>query len=179
MYCIATWKEISIGQFEADLPANSGYMLLASPGSDAEFSLFECEFDDSSMSSKVECISEDLFEIIESAKHYPPALAIAREEIEREFEKFPDKLSKGVFLERYKTILVDLIKNQPNQKYIISEAVQTESGYLYKGGYYWIVDYSPYEEQITWVSRDYQLYKNHISYFKIAPITLVQRFGKG
>jgi len=165
------------GGYEADIPDNSGYLLLASPGKNANYSLFDCEIEDSSNLSNVYSVSDALYEIIDSGKDYPPALAIAREKIEEESEKHTGNISKQEFLDLYKSILEDLLKNQINQKFFLCKAIQTESGYLYSGGYYWIVGYSTNDEQILWVSRDYQLYRNHLSYFDVDKKLLVQRFA--
>lgn len=176
MYCLANWKTINSSQQVADLPEDAGYLLLASPCYKPQFSLFEVE--EKNDLNESEKVSDEIYGLIESAKHFPPALAIGRDKVEEHIEdNFKDHPTKTEFLEVYKDILKDVLVNQRSSNYFICKAKDTESGYLYKDEFYWIVNYSNSERQVYWISRDYFVYQNHIDYFDVEEDFLINRFN--
>lgn len=172
MYYLANWKHLKSGQKVADLPKNIGYMLLASPFYESEFSLFECDIKESDKFPNIEKVPKENFFLIESAKQYPPALAIGRDNIQDQFKSHP---TRKEFLDTYCQVLESLLSQQRDSKYFICKASKTESGYLYKGEYYWIIDYKKSGE-VSWVSRDYFVYQNCLEYFDVEEEYLINRF---
>ena len=134
MYYLANWRKLKSGQEVAGLPHNVGYLLLASPCYEPKFSVFECEIKEPVQNSNIEKVSDEIFGLIESAKHFPPALAIGRNEVVKQLEKdFKTHPTRKEFLKIYQQVLENLLQRQFDSTYFICKAIDTESGYLYKG----------------------------------------------
>ncbi len=75
MYYFIRWKHTKEG-YAPDVPAGVGFLLLAEPGraaDGAEFALFECSLlDGYERSESVSLVSDELGELLDSAKDYPP-----------------------------------------------------------------------------------------------------------
>lgn len=120
--------------------------------------------------STIEILSDYLDSIIFSALRYPPALALALEEINEEYA------SKEDFLLDFENILKKYLKAQEKTSFLMLEGVLDDMGYLSKGEFSWIVGYNPESNSLYWVSDDFNIYLNHSRYFDFRGINLKERF---
>ena len=175
MYCLINWIHDDDG-FRPDLPENTGFYLIASPHYHAPYALFDCDLAyDEPLPQGVERISDELCELIDSGKAYPPALAIARQKIERDL---PADTPKYQFITQLSTYLIDELTKQPVTPYILVRTTVSELGYRECGGYYRIIGYHAANRQVAWVSRDYYIYTNSVKEFDISEEWLQKRFDK-
>jgi hypothetical protein len=173
MYYFVRWKHTENGYTPA-LPDDVGFMMLAEPGraSDgASFALFECNLPDGyRKSAAVKPVAPELVELLDSAKDYPPALALARDEVADEVR------SEDTFAKKLAERLIYHLERQVNSPFFLAKAVVTESFYKEAGGYYWIVGH--HNGQVKWVSRDYHVYRDSISDFDLDSSELTARFNQ-
>ena len=164
MYCLIRTSKSSNGS-KPDLPENIGFLELAYSNNQVKYGLYECDFeDDTEFPESVEPVDEELKELLESAKDYPPALAIMRDEFRNTFLVENDKSSVINLITR---ILIRELDNQKHSWYFLAESSKSQIGYLEKGGFYWIIGYNERSELVTWVSRDYFAYQNPVDDFVI------------
>jgi hypothetical protein len=148
------------GAKEPDIPVYVDYGTLGS-GEDTDWCLCEISFEETP--TEIECVSDELQVLLDSAKCYPPALAISLHSA-----NFELPLSKS----DYSIVLIGLLKkylrNQYNDSFFLAEAAFEELGYLYKGEFVWIVRFYPETDEVMWVSSDYFLYRNLSTDFKVS-----------
>ena len=86
MYYFIDWKKTENGT-SAGLPDGIGYALLAMPHEEDTYAVFEAEAFDVSVEEAlryhIQPVSEELADLLRSAEVYPPALAVARDEVRR------------------------------------------------------------------------------------------------
>jgi hypothetical protein len=163
MYYFIRWKHTRHG-YAPDIPEETGFLMLAEPGraSDgAEFALFRCDLPDGYEKSKgITEVSDELGDLLRSAEDYPPALALTREDLERDESRTTIEFSKKL-TER----LAYYLQEQAHFPFFMAKAKKTEPGYKYAGGYYWIVGSK--DESVLWVSRDYIVYDAPLDDFEV------------
>ena len=146
------------------IPDCIGYMLLAQPGQ-GRSGIFQCS-GEVPPSSDVRQIDEQLRELIWSAERYPPALALARDQIS---EAFADREPTDVeFCDVYRKLLIEHMRQQHVAPYVFAEAVADEPGYLAAGQFYWVLRYLRGSDAVKWVSADYWVYENPMSDFVLS-----------
>ncbi len=108
----------------------------------------------------------DIEAILESARRYPPALALARDEA----SGFPAgaKMTRADFAARYAQRVAHHLDRQPEAPYLIAEAVVEEPGYLSRGQRYWVLRYLRGSNEVRWVSDDFHVYQNAVSDFRLS-----------
>ena len=100
MYCFIRTSKSS-NRPKPDLPDNIGFLELAYSNNQVKYGLYECAFEDATgVPESVEPVDERLKELLESAKDYPPALAIMR-----------DEFRNTILAENDKSSVVNLITN--------------------------------------------------------------------
>ena len=93
-------------------------------------------------------VDEELSLLLDSAREYPPALALARDVLENCFEEVPDKGEYGrLFGEELRHHLTDLAS-----PFFLAEVV-VDSEDLLQGAFYWVVGYEAAERQLQVVTR--------------------------
>ncbi len=173
MFCFVSWQY----EGEAKSPAVAdeiGYVLLAEPSYTSEYALLECDLPyDFSDTAQIQRVPEQLADLLESAKRFPPALAIMRDEFGG-----TEPLSREVFTTQLIERLHWHLQNQRRQPFLLANAIITELGYKYAGRYYWIVGVHPYSPSylVGWVSDDYHVYHDPIEHFDITVTELETRF---
>ncbi len=84
MYYFINWIHTKEG-YEPALPDDVPFLMLAEPGrasEGAKFALFECDLpDDFEESDSISEVPDELLDLLDSAKDYPPALALVRDEM--------------------------------------------------------------------------------------------------
>ena len=169
-YCIVNWVPDPEGGRRPDLPEGLGFCLLAGPHH-SDFALFDV----SELPSTADTVDSTLEGLLNSAAVYPPALAIARDRVERHTlsrEEFPNRLCE---------LLREELDAQRSSRAFLACVRGIDNVYTRDGQYYWIVDYRPEYpgREVWWVSRDYFVYQDSIDAFDIERDQLIQRFGRG
>jgi hypothetical protein len=160
-YCFMNYRPAREGHgLEPECPDGVDYLLLADlPG--LGWGLFEIDLDDARFPA--EGVSQELSALIESAKRYPPALALAREEMG---QVFGDHLpAREEFAKAYGTALRVHLSRQHEAPYLLVEALKDEAGDLSRGEWYWVLGISGSPALASWVSDDYHVHKNGVNDF--------------
>jgi len=145
-----------------DCPDGIGFILLAAPEG-LGWGIFDIEEDHEW--SPPNPVSAELAGLIESAKRYPPALALARDEVN---QVFGDHLpSQAEFASAYGVALRTYLSRQHEAPYVLAPALKDELGYLVKGEWYWILRISGTPPAARWVSHDFHVYDNDINDFDL------------
>ena len=117
-------------------------------------------------------VGDDLARLIESGKRYPPALALAREEVVQVFGDHP--ASQAQFSTAYAAAIRNGLVRQPESPFVLAEALADEAGYLCPGVWYWILEVEGTPPLAFWVSDDFQVFKNPVSDFDLTGQQLKQ-----
>ena len=143
-----------------DCPDAIEFILLADlPG--VQWGIFDADEDESW--SPENPVSDELAGLIESAKRYPPALGLAREEVRQVFgDHCP---SQQEFARAYGTALRTHLSRQHEASYVMAPALRNEVGYLTEGEWYWVLRISGNPPAVSWVSDDFHVYSNDMSDF--------------
>ncbi len=167
MYCFTNWRTAKDGfeGLEPDFPDGISCLMAMDPGKcESTWCLCEVFFDDKFDEDSVafERVYDELELLLDSAKGYPPAIAIS---FHNANAKWP--ISKS----EYSQLLIELLKqnlrNQEIDGFILAEAIVEDPVYLCKGEFVWLVGFYPETDEVLWVSDDYYLYRNPVSNFKI------------
>jgi len=172
MYYFINWVHTAEG-YRPALPEDLGFLLLAEPGTPskgATFALFRCDLPDTlPFSEAIVPVPDHLAGLLNSAKDYPPALALVRDYLYK-----MHSLSKSEFTETLVQQLHFHLDRQRTAPYILAAARVTETGYKESGSYYWIVGYQ--RGMVAWVSRDYFIYHDPVEHFDLDHSDLEHRF---
>ena len=171
MYCLIPFKLSTTGK-EPDCPSDANFLFLCGPGRNAEFALYEYEpVDTQPLPETIQPVSNELSLLIDSAKSFPPAIALACHDLERS-----DCSDRSQFLATYEERLRFHFDRRRDTAFFLAEAVVGTIGYKCKGEQYWIVGYFPERkgEEIVWIADDYFVYQDSIDHFKVDPVSLAR-----
>ncbi len=150
-----------------DFPEGVSFLLLADHRY-ADWGLYDFQRDQATEDwNPPSPVSTELAALLESGKRYPPALAIARNDVARLF------LSRTVvprdeFVSAFVESLSCRLSSQPSDGFVLAPAVQDEPGYLSTGEWHWILQVSETDPpSALWVSGDYFFYRNALTDFDI------------
>ena len=145
-----------------DCPDEVGTLLLADlPG--LEWGLFDVTAGQGW--SPQDPATADLAKLIESAKRYPPALALAREEVGLVFENH--RPERAEFGRVYGAALQTHLFKQHEAPYVLAPALKDEVGYLRKGEWYWLLQVAGSPPVLSWVSHDFHMCNGGINDFDL------------
>jgi hypothetical protein len=162
-YLFLDYRQAEDGDgYEPDCPSGASFLLLADlPG--LEWGLFDTNIESEWRAATA--ISDELAGLIESAKRYPPALGLARQEVGQVFgEQHP---SQAEFAVSYGTALTAHLAKQHEAPYVLAPALRAETGRLTKGEWYWILEVSGSPGVAAWVSEDFRICKNDMNDFDL------------
>ena len=143
-------------------PDGVAFVLLADlPGT--PWGIFEAEADEPWTPESP--VREDLAALIESGKRYPPALALAREEVCGVFGDHEP--SQAEFAVAYGNALQAHLSRQPESSYVLAPALKDESGSLVKGEWYWVLRIAGSPPKASWVSDDFQILDIDMNHFDL------------
>lgn len=164
-YCYMELVTVRTGGRCPDFPASVGFLLLADPGRSAAWALYEYTPPSDLESWKpTEPLGQQLEALIDSAKSYPPALALARDEMTSAFcDRQP---SRNEFQQAYAESLASNLGSQPNAGFILARATRDEPGYLDAGSWYWLLGLTG-SDSVRWVSTDFHVYTNALADFDL------------
>lgn len=123
-------------------------------------------------------VAGDLEKLLRAGRVYKPALAIANEVGSWTASGDPTK-TEAEAVEKFTNSLRYELDYQRERPFFLAEALQPcYIGYRYLGDYVWIIDYDPNrEEQILWVTSDYELYSDVVTDFDVDVGYLAERFA--
>ena len=176
-YCFANWVSSPDGGKEPLLPKNYGCLLLADFGPNTPWAIFDVSFvEDQPVAEGLEEVDDDLRILLNSAKAYSPAMALACHDVSRRWER--KSPSRSDFAVSLVNALRQSLRAQTDSRYRLAEAVVNELGYLVRGGYVWILGYNSVSHKVSWVSWDFQIYQNSSSDFDLDDEALVALSGR-
>jgi len=103
--------------------------------------------------------------LLQSAERYPPALALSRRDLKRQFSDHVPK--RAEFVARWASSLRRHLRRQHETPYVLAEARVDEVGYLTACEFYWIVAFRAASRTVLWVSADYFVYENPVTHFRL------------
>jgi len=123
-------------------------------------------------------IPKGLENLLRAGRVYKPALAIANEVGGWVASGDPTK-TEAEAVEKFTRILRYELEYQRERPFFLAKALQPcHIGYRFPGDYVWIIDYDPNrEEQILWVTSDYELYSDAVTDFDVDVAYLAERFA--
>lgn len=132
---------------------------MADSGPNASWAVFDvCFVGDRPVAAGLEAVPQDLRILLDSAKAYSPAMAIACHDVaHRSQEREP---SRSDFAASLADALREQLRAQPDSQYRLARAAVDKLGYLAKGGYVWVLGYNSVSRKVSWVSHDFQIYQN-------------------
>jgi hypothetical protein len=133
-------------------PAGTGAVLLADLPT-LPWGLFETTQDAAGSP-----VSARLAALIESGKRYPPALALARLEVQQVFAEHSP--SPAEFAPSYEAALRNLLVRQPEAPYLLAP-------HLTSGEWYWVLEISGSPPKLSWVSDDFAVQTGKITEFDL------------
>jgi len=171
-YCFMNYGPAPDGQgLVPDCPDAVGFLLLADIP-DVGWGIFHVDEDDAW--SPENPVSDELAGLIESAKRYPPAMGLAREEVCQVFGDH--RPSQAEFARAYGVALRTHLSRQHESPYVMAAAMTDEVGYLTSGEWYWVLEVSGSPPVVSWVSADFQILSNDLSDFDLTGMQL-KRLG--
>lgn len=170
-YCFACLREREDGCREPDFPEGTSYIQLAgSWAMDYALYRYSLESEHSHWKPK-QPAGRDLRALIASGRNYPPALALAREEMSRRFKKRSPEVAE--FSAAMCAELRRHLAGQATSGFVLVPSRVQEIGYLEEGEWQWVLGRSrKNREHVYWVSDDYCVYTNAISDFALTDAQL-------
>lgn len=135
---------------------------LASP-SDRSFRLW------AAFQAEGEAVDPKLAGLLRSALGYPPALALARNDL--------DEVAADKYLAELAQRLGQHLAGQSSQGAFLAQAQRTTDE-LSQGRFYWIVGFDGESGLLEWVSDDFLTYEEQPDFFSLSPQDLGARFGQ-
>ncbi len=160
-YCFMNFLRNGQG-LAPDCPDGVGFVLLADLPR-VPWGLFAADENDAW--SPQHLVSAELAALIESGKRYPPALALARDEVRQVFgDHCP---SEAEFARAYGLSVRTHLSRQHESSYVLAPALKDGAGDLTKGEWYWVLRISGKPPAASWVSRDFHVYSNDMNDFDL------------
>lgn len=175
-YCFVDWRQATEGEgIEADLPEDAGYWVVAGPRGRKSV-LVECDLSEEIYDQfQNKRVSDELEDLLDSARQYAPAFALMRRDAERK-----DFDSRTAFEGHLVESLQKHLGEQRQHPYFLAKVLVSQTGYKYAGTYYWIVGYRPDRvgHEISWVSHDFYVYQDSITELEADVAYLEQQFPR-
>jgi len=137
-------------------PDSARVLLLAGP-QHLDWGLYEvCLLPGGKEWAPPEPVTRELARLIESGKRYPPALALAREEVNQLFvdqQPTHDELAAA-----YTRALRTHLARQQDAPYVMAQALTDDGRYRNRGEWYWVLEVAGIQPVATWVTRDYHIH---------------------
>ena len=153
---------------EPDLPDEAGFLLISSPGN-LPWGIYRIRSFDRwhERHPSVSRVPLTLEELLISAEGYPPALALAKHEMDDLFRE--DFTTREQLAHEMTLSLRSLFEGQSESPYVLAKSLKEESGYRSAGEFVWLVRTLGDEaERVLWVSGDYELYADAACEFELS-----------
>lgn len=138
------------------------YIFAISLETGCAISELELDFIDE-LQKSIEILPDEMQTLIGSAKHYPPALALARDAVINNHHNISNE-----FIDDYVNKLELFLIQQPNDGFVLIKSKKTYNFELRKGMYVWTKKEPKLIDTILWVSWDYVLYEAPLDVFEIS-----------
>lgn len=159
---------------DIEIDGLSNKYFLAQPSWESSIALFQCDYSENTQfPDNYERVDHYLHSLMYSARHFPPALAFAREKIS-DYCRERNDYSKNTFIKKYAEFLKYYLDNQKNYPFFMSQSKSEEVGWMMPGYYYWIVGFNELEDQVYWISDDYFIYQDAKQEFDVSYDDLVK-----
>lgn len=170
-YVLARWVQTPDG-WEPTLPPECGFLCLAG-GTRSSVGLFSI-LDEVEPGELVSRVPKSLAYLLDSAQGYPPALASAREHMDRLGAMEPLE-----FASEMERVLREALLQQRDRNHCLIASRIDETGYRSAGDFVWVVSYNAGRKgsEVTWISSDYQFYCDDVESFDVDPAWLARRFA--
>lgn len=151
--------------WEPDFPDGVSFLLLADLR-EAKWGIYEFTLNEGNENWRPsEPVSDELARLIWSGKRYPPALALARDELARAFASH--RPNKEEFARAYADAILSRLSQQAEAPYFLARALGGDGIDLTPGEWYWILRIQKSPVAVYWVSDDYFIYQNPLSDFEL------------
>jgi hypothetical protein len=120
-------------------------------------------------------IPMEMSNLIASAQGYTPAIALTRFEINKMYQN-EREASKEVFFDNYTMIIKKYLQSQVDSPYFLAEAKYNSLDITFKGMFNGIVDYDENEDNVSFVTWDYFIYKSSSKSFNLDIDKLKKKF---
>jgi len=170
MYYFLDWNKCQDEDgYEPSLPDGVGFWLVADNlGKRHSWAIFNVRIEEDCSLAKV---SNKLRNLLDSAMRFPPAFAISRALMETDSKK--NIYTKEEYDKKYQDIIRNTIEECRTKKYVFAQAKRNEVGYVNSGEYYWLLKIVKNGgAMVSWVSDDYYIYENPISYFELTVLEI-------
>ncbi|MDH5218495.1 MAG: hypothetical protein OEX19_12405 [Gammaproteobacteria bacterium] len=111
-------------------------------------------------SLNIESVSDELAVLLDSAKLYAPAYALAFSEVNSIWPQTKKEYEQNLI-----NALKEQLQKQNENGFFLCESRLHETGYLSKGEFVWVVKYIPEIKEVLWVSSEYEIYQDPVSKF--------------
>lgn len=146
-------------------PEVTGFSLLADARS-IRWGLYHYSLAEDATWFPDEPVQDGLRRLINSGKKYPPALALARNHVERRFATSTP--TRAQFLGAYADALQRALGDMPQANFVIAPAVVEWFPYLSIGEWYWVLGFSsPERTDVWWVCDEIFIYKSPAQHFDL------------
>ena len=165
-YCFMHLRAAREGDgLEPDFPDGVGFLLLGDlPTLDWGLYEFYTNTPDEPWTPP-ELVSDELAALIESGKRYPPALALAREELAL---VFGDHHPSQVELQRaYVAAVRAHLSRQHEAPYLLAPALEDVEGRLSRDEWYWVLSIKGSPPIASWVSEDFHIHDSPVAQFDL------------
>jgi len=168
-FCFAPWRKVYTREegYEPDTAAG-GRVSPMTHGLAGQWLVAECTptEEEAPLPESFEPVPARLGRLLQSAKRYYPALALARESLEADSDHLP--CDKEQYAERLADEMERHLKAQRDTPYFMAQAVKPcLTGYRFAGEYVWVVAYDPRLKHVFWVTDDYFVYDSPLAHFVI------------
>jgi len=169
MYHFVNFKHSNDDDQTLDLPDSIVSFSAKYPTTlEATWCLCDSEFNTDDIAAlNLETVSNELTILLNSAKLYAPAYALAFSKVNALWPQ-----SKAEYEQNLINVLKQYLANQSEHGFFLCESKIEETGYLSTGEFVWIVKYIPEIEEILWISSDYEIYQDPIAKFNLNPLSL-------
>jgi len=110
-------------------------------------------------------IPDDLVRLIESAKRYPPAVALARRDVD---DRRGETTSSEALYTMIRQTLDDRLRGQRSDRATLVRSRLADEDLRHADEWVWIIDRVPDSADVIWVGRDFECYASPASEFDLA-----------
>lgn len=176
-FCFVEWESFQEEEVIPKIPDDIPFVLIAGDPGFSKWAILECDFpeDYEFFDEEISPVPEELEILLYSAKSYPPAIALAREDLSVSCKKLTN-LSLELLSEMYAGILKRQLELQKHRLFFLAESNIDEDDFLIKGAFYWIIGFNIYTNEVDWVADDYSIFQNPAEDFGLDPIHLRNYF---
>lgn len=176
LFAFANLRRASDGHgWEPDVPEGVSCLLLADVLG-ANWALYRFRLSEGSETWRsLTPVNDELKALIYSAMRYPPALALARNEVRRLFSG--RQPTHDEFADAYGAAIRRHLIQQGSVPFALAQATEDEDVDLTKGEWYWVVGVDGDPPIASWVSDDYFIYRRSALAFDLTEAHLARFRG--